>query len=97
MTSKTAPHEDGDVPFVYTAQEVSDLLKISRDSVRLATVNGTLPHRSLGGTVRSIRYTREDIDAFLRNQARVGLQAPGRGHHEERVHIMGAPRRRQSG
>lgn len=95
MTSKATPQQGAGAPLVYTAQEVADSLKISRDSVRLATVNGTLPHRNLGGTVRSIRYTRDDIEAFLGNQKRVGLQAPGREGDEEPTRVMKAPRRRQ--
>ena len=71
---------------VYTAQEVADLLKINRDSVRLATVTGDLPHRQLGETTRSIRYTQADIDAFLlpaavkARQRSCACRRPASGH-----------------
>ena len=79
---------------VYTAQEVADLLKINRDSVRLATVTGDLPHRQLGETTRSIRYTQADIDAFLEARSRRGGAAARRGEGEAAVVRMPAPRQR---
>ena len=96
MTPPTAPTAPVVAPLVYTAQEVADLLKINRDSVRLATVNGTLPHRNLGATSRSIRYTREDIEVFLGNQARVGVGRPDSRYPSDRVEVMAAPIRRRA-
>lgn len=67
----SCPHVE---PVVYTAAEVAAMLRLTRDQVRLATVNGALPHRQLGASARTIRYTRADIDSFLECQARTGLR-----------------------
>lgn len=73
---------------IFTAQEVADMLKISRATVRLATVNGDLPHRQFGDSVRSIRYTRDDISSFIEARARSGLGVIP----EEAVRRLPAPR-----
>lgn len=81
-------------PVVFTAGEVAAMLRLTRDQVRLATVNGALPHRQLGASTRTIRYTRADVEAFLERQARTGLRAPGQAAFSVPV-VMPAPTSRR--
>lgn len=46
----------------FTVQEVAELLGVSINTIRRATAEGLLPYRQLG---RLVRYTREDIQAYL--------------------------------
>ena len=78
---------------VYTAQEVEEISKNNRNSVRLATVNGELPHRQLGDSVRSIRHTREDIDTLLALRARRGPLQPA----ADSPRLLPAPRIQKRG
>ena len=71
------------------------MLQIPHDQVRLATVNGDLPHRQLGTSSRGVRYTREDIGTLLTNQARVGVAGRAGGGGDEVV-VMAAPKTRRS-
>lgn len=78
-------------PLVLTENEVAALLRLPRDQVRLARVNGLLPYRQLGDTTRSIRYTPDDIEVFLANQARGGIASSS---EDRTARLLPAPRNR---
>lgn len=54
--------EDIENRIAYTSKEVASLLGVSINTIRRATDEGLLPCRRLG---RLVRYTREDIQAYL--------------------------------
>ena len=88
-TQLTCAHVE---PIVFTEKEVCALLRLPRDQVRLARVNGQLPYRQLGPSSQSIRYTREDIDSFLANQSRVGVNRLPPGPDGQQPRVLSAPR-----
>jgi excisionase family DNA binding protein len=68
---------------IMTADQVAQLLQVSRDMVYQLATRGELPARKVG---RIWRFSREAIDEFMRG---TGARNPGRGAFEDSTQSSG--------